>query len=247
MIIVDEDKIPRLPKENDISESSVPGTKSSRVSSFNGWIEYAYDRTTTSNPLGQFSAEWTVPSDPTSRAGTGMNARTIFLFNGIRDYPNYNTIIQPVLEWNNRDTGYYWTISSWALSGSSAIHSSRYTTSKDHLIKGTMQWDTSNSAWYVTTYDMTSGSSTSLTTSWTPSPYSSGLEPEFALEGWQITGNADVPGSTLFQNAIFKKPNGQTLPVVLKRYISSSSAPLTQLNVQIISNPSTVKLWTANL
>jgi hypothetical protein len=215
------------------------------TSPFTGWIEWAYDRTSSSNPLGEFDAYWNVPSEPTSRPGTNNNAHPIFLFNGIRDYPLYDTIIQPVLEWNNKDTGYYWDIASWSLSGSSHFHSSRISVTVGDQIKGVMQWSSSNNAWYVITYDTTRGSSTSLTTTWSPNPASGTLESDITLEGAQITDNTDAPGSTLFQNMVFKKTNGQTEPIVLKKYVSGS-APLTQLNVEILTNPSKVKLDTAN-
>jgi len=244
MTIIDDGK--QVFQKNGIATDSA---KTSGIvpmtSPFSGWIEWAYDWTSSSNPLGEFDAYWTVPSQPTSRPGTGNNAHTIFLFNGIRDYPNYNTIIQPVLEWNNKDTGYYWDLASWSLSGSSSFHSSRISATVGDQIKGVMQWSSSSNSWYVTTYDITRGSSTSLTTTWSPNPASGTLEPDIALEGWQITGNTDAPGSTLFQNIVYKKTNGQMEPIVLKKYISGST-PLTQLNVEILTNPSKVKLDTAN-
>jgi len=127
----------------------------------------------------------------------------------------------------------------------SSFHSSRISATVGDQIKGVMQWSSSSNAWYVITYDTTRGSSTSLTTTWSPNPASGTLEPDIALEGAQITGNTDAPGSTLFQNMVYKKTNGQTEPIVLKKYISGS-APLTQLNVEILTNPSKVKLDTAN-
>ena len=211
---------------------------------FYGWIEYAYDRTTTSLPLTLFDGYWNVPASPVSRSGTGSAAKTIFLFNSIEDYPAYSAIIQPVLEWNNIDTGYYWDIASWAVRGTNSFHSTRITVSTGHTIRGQIQWSSSTQAWYITTYDTTAGSSTSLTTTWMSSPSSTSLEESMALEGKNITSNNDVPGDTLFTNMVYQS-SGQTEPIVLKRYISPS-APLTQLNVEILTNPSVVRLDTAN-
>ena len=66
------------------------------------------------------------------------------------------------------------------------------------------------------------------------------------LEGTKIDDNTDVPGDTTFSSMQFLSGlGGATVPIVWGRY-TNPNAPLTQLQVQIISNPSTVKLHTAN-
>lgn len=225
-----------------LADSVSTATAAPLVAPYTGWIEYAYDRTTASLPLTLFDGYWNVPSSPVSRPGTGSSARTIFLFNSIEDYPTYNAIIQPVLEWNNIDTGYYWDIASWTLRGSSSFHSTRITVSTGHTIRGQMQWSSSSQAWFVITYDTTTGSSTSLTTTWMPSPSSTSLEESIVLEEKKIYNDNDVPGDTLFSNMVYRS-NGVKVPIVLKRYVSPS-APLTQLNVEILTNPSFVRLNT---
>jgi len=244
IIITEGSALGIVKNEQSLTDSALSGSVVPLTAPFTGWVEYAYDRTTTSLPLTRFDGYWNVPSAPVSRPGTGPSARTIFLFNSIENYPSYSVIIQPVLEWNNIDTGYYWDIASWALSGSNSFHSSRITVSTGHTIRGQMQWSSSSQAWYVTTYDTTTGSSTSLTTTWMPSPSSTSLEESMALEGKNLYNDNDAPGDTLFNNMVYQS-NGQTVPIVLKRYVSPS-APLTQLNVEILTNPSLVRLNTAN-
>jgi len=66
------------------------------------------------------------------------------------------------------------------------------------------------------------------------------------LEGTKIDDNTDVPGDTTFSNMQFLSGlGGSTVPIVWGQNINGN-APLTQLRVQIILNPLSVKLHTAN-
>lgn len=69
------------------------------------WIEYAGITTTTA--FGQIYAEWDVPPAPANNDG-----QTVYLFNGLEDYLDVVTIIQPVLGWNS-DYASAWGIAAW--------------------------------------------------------------------------------------------------------------------------------------
>ena len=210
------------------------GTAAATLSNFNGWIEYAYDNMA---QIRQFDAYWTVPSSPPS----SESAEPIFLFNGIRTYGE-TAIVQPVLEWNQPSTGLYWTGSSWALKdGMQTFRTTRITASTGHTMKGRLYWYSATNEWYIQIYDVTNGQYRSLYSNYVPD---SNVQVDVTLEGWGIDDNSDVPGDTTFYNMVYKY-NGNPVPVVLKRF-TSTSAPLTQLNVEILSNPSSVKLHTAN-
>jgi len=67
-----------------------------------------------------------------------------------------------------------------------------------------------------------------------------------ALEGTKIDDDTDVPGDTTFSSMQFLSGlGGSAVPIIWGQDINGN-APLTQLQVQIISNPSSVKLHTAN-
>jgi hypothetical protein len=69
------------------------------------WIEYA--SITTTSAFSQIYSEWDVPPAPSTNDG-----QTVYLFNGLEDYKDVVTIIQPVLGWNS-DYASAWGIASW--------------------------------------------------------------------------------------------------------------------------------------
>jgi len=69
------------------------------------WVEYA--GTTTTSAYGEIYANWNVPPAPATNDG-----QTVYLFNGLEDYNDVVTIIQPVLGWNS-DYASAWGIASW--------------------------------------------------------------------------------------------------------------------------------------
>ena len=110
--------------------------------------------------------------------------------------------------------------------GTNSFHSTRITVSTGHTIRGQMQWSSSTQARYITTYDTTAGSSTSLTTTWMSSPSSTSLEESMALEGKNITSDNDVPGDTLvYQYGIpVERPDGAHRSETLYFPVRSSTA-----------------------
>lgn len=140
-----------------------PGNNSPLVASLptiNGWVESANvlsNSTTTS--FGGILATWTVPPSPSTNDG-----QVLFFFPGFEDIANTQSILQPVLQWNQGQ----WSIASWncCLSGivtsSPAVNVSSgdqiYGSITNQCAPGTP----SCSTWNVLTLDLATGQSTTL-------------------------------------------------------------------------------------
>jgi hypothetical protein len=85
-------------------EKVIPGVKPPSIS--HSWIESGNSINTTSS-FGGLTANWTVPPAPTSEDG-----QTVYMFPGMEDYADVESIIQPVLGWNS-DFLNSWGIASW--------------------------------------------------------------------------------------------------------------------------------------
>jgi len=204
------------------------------VGGFNGWIEYAYKNIP---QITQFDAYWKAPTCPPS----SEFAEPVFLFNEIRT-PDETAIVQPVLEYNQPITGQYWTGCCWALKdGMQDVYSGRITVNTGDTLKGQLHWSDTYDQWYIQLSDITTGESEYLWSDYVPN---TNVQVDVTLEGWNIDDNSDVPGDMKFYNMAYKN-NGNPISVTLYRYISSS-APLTGLNVEFVSNPTEVILHTAN-
>ncbi len=81
------------------------------IPTYDGWVEWSQDLSV--DELWQFDAYWTVPSSPPDPNDDAIN----FLFNGIQP-DDADRIIQPVLEWNQLDSG-RWTGRAWSVYSSS--------------------------------------------------------------------------------------------------------------------------------
>lgn len=213
------------------------GIRSARVTSdFTGWIEDAFDNNVPQ--IGYFSAYWVAPSSPP----TSESLEAIFLFNAIQPAAG-NAIIQPVLEWNQPSTGLYWTGAAWSLQNNVGYPSSRITVNSGDTVRGQMIWRPTMGAWLIM---FTNGTGQTVSKYTTDISTDQNLATFVALEGTKIDDNTDVPGDTTFSSMQFLSGlGGTTVPIVWGQN-TNVNAPLTQLQVQIISNPSSVKLHTAN-
>jgi hypothetical protein len=112
--------------------------------------------------FGKLVAYWDVPPSPTSYDG-----QSLFFFPGMQNSGNPESILQPVLAWN-KDFSQAWGIASWncCIEGTT-VESSPVSVNASDTIIGTIA-STCNSgtlscpSWNVTTQDLTSGSSTTL-------------------------------------------------------------------------------------
>jgi hypothetical protein len=177
---------------------------------FSGWLEQA-NNWSVSN-LDYYSGAWTVPSSPINSTGGAVD----FLFNAIE--PNTGTgIIQPVLEWNQAGS-HAWTLRSWygPVNGNYYASSPVNAKVKDS-ISGVMS--NSRSGWSIVSRDETTRRSTSLTTR---SVGTKGLAVFCALEGYSVSSNADLPGTTTLKNLTFRN-SGRSLNMVWQTLIDSNA------------------------
>ncbi len=124
------------------------------------WIEYA--GITTTSAYGQIYSEWEVPPAPSNNDG-----QTVYLFNGLEDYKDVVTIIQPVLGWNSDYTN-AWGIASWNCCESGTVYEAppAHVNSGDHLegyVFMTCGAGTKTcSSWDIVTYDVSNGNFSEL-------------------------------------------------------------------------------------
>jgi uncharacterized repeat protein (TIGR02543 family) len=127
------------------------------------WIEDF--SVTTGTSFGEVTATWPVPSAPTSSDG-----QIVYFFPGLEDVNDIVSIIQPVLGWNADFSG-AWGIASWncCVSGTTQ-ESSPVRVNLGDTIQGTVKSTCSAgtlscSTWNITTDDVSSGGSTTLSNS----------------------------------------------------------------------------------
>ncbi|MGA9543719.1 MAG: hypothetical protein WBQ85_09125 [Candidatus Sulfotelmatobacter sp.] len=185
------------PHYNASGEILAAGAEKVGSPTVSGWVESASVFTSTS--YGEIVATWTVPPAPTSN-----NGQTVYFFPGLEDVDDVVSIVQPVLQYGSSDAGggNYWAIASWncCLSGT-ADYSSLVSVSPGDTIRGTIEsacgaGTESCSTWNISTEDVTSGRSTTLSN--TPSD---GQTFNWAfggvLEAYGITQCSDYPPNNL--------------------------------------------------
>ena len=128
----------------------------------NGWVEYASVTTRTS--YGEIVANWVVPPAPTSVIG-----QVVYFFPGMEDIKDVVSIIQPVLGWNMAYSDIStWSIASWNCCPSGITdYSTPVAVNSGDVIQGTVEstcgaGTESCPTWNITTADVTSGKSTTL-------------------------------------------------------------------------------------
>jgi hypothetical protein len=126
------------------------------------WIVAEYATTgaisgTPTSSYGFLTTEWTVPPAPKSNDG-----QTLYYFNGLEEYQNVVTIVQPVLGWNGNGLS-GWSIASWnCCYKGTTYHATAQPVSSGDTILGYM-WDTcaagtlSCSKWDIVTWDLQNG------------------------------------------------------------------------------------------
>lgn len=139
--------------------SYMPAIQALRQPTINGWVEDAnYD---SSVNIGKIVATWKVPSTPTNQSG-----QTDYFFPGLEQLPTVESILQPVLGYD-AFSGTVWTLSSWncCVSGTT-YYSGPINTKAGDTILGTTQCKAANacSTWAITSKDVTTGKSTTLST-----------------------------------------------------------------------------------
>ena len=119
-------------------------------------------------------------------------------------------------------------------------------TSPNHVIRGTLEYNAGQSKWYVRTEDTTTAQVTSIYSGTGYVPDSS-VNVQAVFEGWLIDSANDIPGDTTFYNMAYKDQYNNNVAISYDDYYDSSSAitPL-GLSVDLSSSPGRVILNTAN-
>jgi len=124
------------------------------------WVEDV--AVTTTSSYGFMYAEWNVPPGPRTNDG-----QTVFLFNGLEDYNDDVTIMQPVLGWN-ADYASAWGIASWNCCVTGTVYEATPArVNSGDLIEGYMFYTcpaptVSCASWDIVTNDVTNGNFSQL-------------------------------------------------------------------------------------
>jgi hypothetical protein len=132
------------------------------TSAYNGWLEnYS---TTSTGALSYLAATWVVPETPAA----GNDGQTLFFFNGLEGLPTVESILQPVLAYENGQ----WFAQSWnCCATGTTFNADTIPVSPGDTIVGTVtgtNCDTSSGLcnnWTIETRDQNSGQSSILQTS----------------------------------------------------------------------------------
>lgn len=171
-----------------------------------------------SGNAGEFTARWTVPSNPpqTVPGGSGSSGSQVMLWNGVHTSTTPYRLIQPVLEWHKKDyvsdpnPPAAWSIASWFAYSSGAVHSTRqYGIYSGDTIQGQMTYSPSYSSWNIATSDLSRSINTYLTVS--NSMPNSNVEIMIILEGIGLTNNYHICGDTTFNNFVVLNTNGVSI------------------------------------
>lgn len=157
----------RIPYQ--VDEAPKPSKSGSTPPLPRGWIADVVS--VTQGPIRRLTADWGTPNRPNTR-----NSQTLYFFPGLEDSPT-TRILQPVLGWNmadGRDNAY--SLASWDCCVEGVVwHSPIIAASSFDRIHGEINGTNCNSStgvcanWTVTTSNVSSGVSTTLTTR-TPIP-----------------------------------------------------------------------------
>nr|WP_320160128.1 hypothetical protein [uncultured Methanoregula sp.] len=207
------------------------------VPSTDGWIE---DTNAWNIPqLGQFIADWTVPSSPPNQQTGAIN----YIFNGIQP-GNSVGIVQPVLEYNVAGT-HQWTGAPWYVdSNNIGYRGTPISTSVGHTVRGTLGWNQNLNRWNIIFQDLTNGGFSSKFSTNAPNIGTNNVGAFCALEGKNINNDNDVSGKITFYNMQFRDVNLNPVSFSWNRYTNTSMG-LTNLNVAW-SGMTPVTLWTKN-
>jgi len=151
-------------KEMPIGSAKVAPTGPTPAASnaYNGWLEnYS---TTSTGALSYLAATWVVPATPAA----GNDGQTLFFFNGLEGLPTVESILQPVLAYENGQ----WFAQSWnCCAAGTAYNANTIPVSPGDVIVGTISGTSCDASsglcndWTIETRDQNTGQSSVLQTS----------------------------------------------------------------------------------
>lgn len=209
------------------------------IPDYGGWIEWADTEQT--YDLSYFDAKWDVPDSPPD----SDTIATDFLFNSLTE-DDTRDIIQPVIEYNNNGQNDWFARAYYVDKGTAVYKSEEIELDVGDTVLGKMDYCTvypHYDDWLVYIENQNTGESTDM---YVGGFRTSDLEPDIALEGYDIEGDNDVPGDTIFEPYELLY-NGNTVDVDFNEEISSSADDiLSDLDVVILPSEDRIKLLTAN-
>lgn len=145
-----------------VARSGSPATTT--MPNINGWIEQA--STQSAGAMSYLYAAWDVPPAPAT-----WTPQTVYFFPGFEDLSNNPIILQPVLSWNQTDSGIAgWSAASWNCCSVGNQYHSPYIPVSGTTISGDISGNGCDistgicSTWTIVTYDWGSQLSTTLNT-----------------------------------------------------------------------------------
>lgn len=206
-----------------------------------GWIEWA--DSISQGPLSYVSAQWNVPLEPPSNG-----SQIVYFFPGLENAAAVDTILQPVLGWNQFQGPSGWSIASWncCLAGVT-WHSAFLPTFPGAYIRGYMQGTNCLlsgvcTSWTITATNPDGGSVSLQTTVSSPMDYLVGS----ALEAYNLNTCSQLPASSSVTVAgfVLRTPLGANIAVPAWNPRQGFQTPQCSYN---IASPGSVSLgWSAS-
>jgi hypothetical protein len=185
-----------------------------------GWAEAELANASGGGWFSREGSNWDVPETP---VGTYGSSDVYFSFPGVQ---SASFILQPVLSYGYASTygGQFWALASWRCNnGSDCTHSTAIDASAGDYLLGIVQSAScsgGNCEWTVTTEDVTTATTTTLTVSDTDA-YS--LAVGGAIETYGLTACNQYPANGAFYLSSFQDQNGHAVsPSWSATYFSSS-------------------------
>lgn len=223
--------------------------------------------------IGQFSAEWNVPTSPAlvnpyPPSGNPYEGSQITIWNGVFGYSGSDPdsrLLQPVLEWYKKDKisdptpAAAWTMATWYINTGVApnyIHSTRRTlVYSGDTVRGNIQLNTLGYDAIASIADLgpQGGGSSTLFLEKRTVPNrmpNTNVQATVVLEGWDpvlLPGLSSdyLCGSVTFRNFVLKDSSGNTISTPMNTFINSNYWGTGTFGLNVANSwPSTIGLYT---
>ncbi len=181
-----------------------------------------------------FNGHWKVPKGPSNQTGP-----VLFYFIALdRSFPNYNEILQPVLEWNNSGSA-KWDIVSWyCVNNQSCQRDKNYKfVSVNDSVAGYLEYQGNPLQWWIYTDDITTGTESVLNVSSSGAWHTNYV----TLETYGVNSCSNLPGGADFTGLSIMGATPSWSP----EYNATAKSLCQSLNVNVVSSHE-VQLNTGN-
>jgi len=208
------------------------------------WVEYSRDWDV--DDLAYFYAEWDVPNAPPDDDDYWINN---YIFNGIVD-PEYEVIIQPVLEWNVPFGTYDWTAAAWWVAEEDWVRADPIDCAENDDLYGYMRLiDEEDEEWKIKIRNTDEGENSILYTEPGNFPACNNLKIYCALEAYyfryHVSDDDQVCGDIHFEDMEVEDEEYDTININWSEHTPGDAWGLTGLYVDDVSDEEVI-LYTAN-